>query len=108
MKKYSIIALLLCVFGIWNFASAKEIPNGARLYVERCAGCHGPDGQGGINVPPLAGMGAENVLKKINAYADGKADLHADPEMIANIKKLTPQERTYVAYYIGTLAQAWK
>ena len=107
MNKYSIIAALLCMFGIWSFAGAKEMPNGARLYVEQCAGCHGPSGQGGIDDPPLAGMGADNVLKKMNAYAEGKGGPYADPTMTAKIKALTPDERTYVAYYIGTFAQPW-
>ena len=107
MKKYSFLAVLFCFFGIWSFAGAREMPNGARLYAENCAGCHGPSGEGGIDVPPLAGMGAESVLKKLAMYAEGKAGPYADPELAAKARALTPDERAYVAYYAGTFAQPW-
>lgn len=32
-------------------AESKSMPDGARLYVQRCSACHGADGRGGVGVP---------------------------------------------------------
>ena len=35
--------------------------SGAQLYVQNCASCHGGNGQGGPNGPPLVGVGPANL-----------------------------------------------
>ncbi len=35
-----------------------QIERGARLYADNCAGCHGDQGQGSDEVPPVVGPGA--------------------------------------------------
>lgn len=44
MKRVFLLSLLLC-------ASAQAAPDGARLYAQNCAACHGERGDGGIGIP---------------------------------------------------------
>ena len=39
----------------------QRLQSGAELYVQNCASCHGPDGQGGANGPSLVGVGPANL-----------------------------------------------
>jgi cytochrome c553 len=59
-----------------------EAAGGAEALVAQCAGCHGEDGLGNADSPPLAGKQAEFLVQRMHDYKSGAAD-NAMMNMIA-------------------------
>ena len=78
MKKLSVIAVLVLAIGtIW----AKD---GASIYKSKCAGCHGPQGEGKVG-PKLAGtsLSEDDIVKVLTTGGLAKAP-HTKPFKHAN------------------------
>lgn len=109
MRKYMLIAAALGLFGSAMLAGAATLPNGGQLYMDKCYACHGVAGMGTDKGPSLAGLGAHKVLDVMNAYANGTAGDKVNAQMAEACKAMTPDERLYLAYFVGAnFIQPWK
>ena len=81
-------------------ASAAGQPDGATLYADNCARCHGPDGGGAVGPQLSEGRAAElfpNVEDQIAVVANGQGGM---PAFGGN---LSPEEIQAVVDYTRTL-----
>ncbi len=77
----------------------------ARLGVQACANCHGPDGSGvAPDMPGLAGQHADYLLASLRAWRDG--DRRTDPsgQMPGIARRLPEPDLQAVAKYFSGLA----
>ncbi|MDD4880353.1 MAG: c-type cytochrome [Gallionellaceae bacterium] len=66
-----------------------DVAKGEALMAERCAACHGPDGNSPVpSFPKLAGQHAEYLLHELNEYKEH----HRDNEMMLPIVESLNQE----------------
>ncbi len=100
MKKILGILSLATVLAVASVAFAAD---GATLY-KSCGGCHGADGSkpaGGS--APLKGQKVEEVVKKMQGYADGSYG-GAQKKVMENIaKKQTAEDIQALADFISKL-----
>lgn len=73
MRRYG-LPLALALAGAAAHAAGPADPGrGAALFAERCAGCHGADGNAPRpGLPRLAGQHSEYLLAELKAYQDGQ------------------------------------
>lgn len=71
---------------------------GAELALD-CADCHGDDGKGDQDIPPIAGMDAEEHAKKLADYQSGAVE----SEMADYVIDLSEQDMADLAAYYATL-----
>jgi nitrite reductase (NO-forming)/hydroxylamine reductase len=104
MKKVTVSALALAVAGVFNVAYAADEPSlspeakaaSAKLYFERCAGCHGilRKGATGKNLEPVNSKKlGQNRLEKIISYGTEGGMVNFDDI-------LTKQEITDISTYV--------
>ncbi len=95
---------LFCILtsGLLLFAgTALYAADGAALY-KACAGCHGADGsKKTAESAPLKGQSAEEILKKLNGYADGSYGGKQKAMMTNIAKKHSADDLKTLADYIG-------
>jgi ubiquinol-cytochrome c reductase cytochrome c subunit len=83
-------------------ASASQIEEGKKLYLEGCATCHGLAGQGGTDGPTLVGVGAAAVDFQVST---GRMPLAAPGAQAPSKENVYPEEDiAAMAAYIATLA----
>lgn len=70
------------------------------VLAKKCASCHGKDGKGLKDNPPVAGMPTADFVTAMNAYASG-AKTHKMMNMFA--KKLSEDEIEDLAAYYASL-----
>ena len=49
-----------------------DVERGAELYAESCGDCHGPEGWGEDDAPPLAGQYTEYLRRQIESFQSGE------------------------------------
>ncbi len=78
---------------------------GASVYFRVCEPCHGPLGQGDVLRlrPRLAGQHYEYLLRQLAQTAQGYRP-GMDPEHVARLRKLTPEEMRGVADYLSRVS----
>ncbi|SHN60127.1 c-type cytochrome [Desulfovibrio litoralis] len=98
MKK--LIISLVLVFGVFSVFSmgAFAAEDGASLYKERCAGCHGADG---AKSTPVKGTSQE-IEKKLKGYLDGSYGGTKKAVMAGIVKKLSDEQIKLVSAHIAT------
>jgi mono/diheme cytochrome c family protein len=92
-------SLALSISLVLFAGNAIAAPDGAKLYKEKCAGCHGADGKAdtatakAMKVPPLAGKGlkADDVVSKVRTNEKHKALSKLSDEELAAIAGALPQ-----------------
>ncbi|MEE8428059.1 MAG: cytochrome c, partial [Gammaproteobacteria bacterium] len=75
-------------------------PVAGKTQSSKCAGCHGADGRGQGNNPPLAGKKAADFVKQMQDYKSG-ARKHVMMNMMA--KPLSDQDIADLAAYYASL-----
>ncbi|MFQ5773648.1 MAG: c-type cytochrome [Kiloniellaceae bacterium] len=75
-------------------------PVGVEKLLTKCAGCHGADGLGVGNFPPLAGKEAEYLAKQLH---DFKTGARRNPIMNTIAKPLSDREIADLAAYYASL-----
>lgn len=65
-----------------------------------CTTCHGPRGEGMVNFPRLAGVGATYLQAQLEAFASGARQ---NPIMKPIAQALSPQQRGQLAVYYASL-----
>lgn len=76
-----------------------DAARGAALMAERCAGCHGPDGNSPApNFPKLAGQHAEYLLHELKEYQEH----HRDSELMQPVvKDLGEEDMVNLAVFLA-------
>ena len=80
MKKMYVLAVVVVLAAVSMVLNAQEKADGAALFGEKCAMCHGAKGEGGNGMPAVKGteMTAENLVVLLLKGEEGKA-VHANP-----------------------------
>jgi cytochrome c553 len=100
MNKWLVTATIALAFSI-NFAQAAGNADEGKAKSTVCAGCHGADGNSGINPlwPKLAGQHPQYIEKQLK---DFQADKRADPLMSSMAKPLSEQDIANLAAYFSS------
>ena len=98
-KSLAILSLVTMAFA----ASVAVAADGAEIYKASCSSCHGADGsKSASGSTPIKGQKAEDLLKKLNGYADGSYG-GAQKKIMENVVKKHADELKTLADYMGTL-----
>ncbi len=81
---------------------AADVAAGKALAQESCTDCHGDNGAGDDDYPPIKGMSVEKFSKAIREYQDGTRKDKKATKMIKESKKLTPAQIADLAAYFAT------
>ncbi|OBQ46648.1 c-type cytochrome [Halodesulfovibrio spirochaetisodalis] len=103
MKKAAVFFVMLLVLVVCgSIGTAQEI-DGKILY-QPCAGCHGETGETMAlgSSAKLKGQTADQILKKLNGYADGTYGGSKKNIMTSIIKRMSEEARVKVSEYIST------
>lgn len=65
------IGSLILLLMVGNVQAKGNIQRGADLTGD-CIECHGSDGMGNFETPPLAGLKADYILKRLRGFNSGK------------------------------------
>jgi cytochrome c553 len=83
-------------------ATGPALAGTSPLYHERCAACHGAEGEGRDAAnPPLAGQSPAYVAAQLEAWRSGKRRGDGMGEMLAISRALTPAEVSLLASHAG-------
>ncbi len=99
MRRYLIAITLI-------LSSATYAADGAKIFKQKCAVCHGEKAQkSSLGVSKvIAGWPTEKIIKKLKEYKTGKLNQYGFGNMMRNrATKLTEKEMLAVAKYIESL-----
>ncbi len=100
MKSPGILtAVAILALGVGATAAAADIQAG-KAKSSACAICHGANGEGKANNPPLAGIPAERFVQAINDFKSGK---RPSPIMKGYAAKLDDADSANLAAYYASL-----
>lgn len=102
LRAFAIAILAACGALAAAPALAADAAAGEKLATERCAACHGKDGNTPIDpsYPKLAGQHADFLF---HALADYKADRRKNGIMAAQAKQLSTKDMQNLAAYYASL-----
>ena len=80
MRSLSMVAVVFGIFALALPAAAADLELGKKIYAQKCASCHGPDGKGNakmaetlkVKIPALADAAAKPDAELRKAVAEGK------------------------------------
>ncbi|MBE0498068.1 MAG: cytochrome c [Campylobacterales bacterium] len=86
-------------------AAKSDALNGATLYANKCASCHGKDGKKSAlnNSAPIAGWKSERLITVLKGYKDGGYGGKMKAIMQGQSKPLSDTEIKLLSHYISTL-----
>jgi len=79
--------------------------DGAKLYQNKCASCHGPQGKGQGMFPRVMGLGYGESVSKLKAYRAGEQVGPNTALMAPNAANLTDEEIAAVASFLSQNGQ---
>jgi len=106
IRRVVIVTVLVAVFALApTAASAADEELGKKVFTQKCAACHGPDGTGNakmeqalkVKIPALAASAAKTDSELMKIIADGKKPM-------PSFKTLPKSELEAVAHYAKALA----
>lgn len=103
MKKVAVCFAICSFLLVCASLSLANGTAGEPLY-KSCAGCHGPAGETmalGVG-KPLKGQTANQILEKLNGYADGTYGGSKKSIMVGIAKRMKEEDRVKVSEYIST------
>ena len=106
MRWLSMVAAALGALAMASTAAAADVELGKKIYAQKCAGCHGPDGKGNakmaetlkVKIPELAASAAKTDAELLKSISEGKKP------MPSSGKSLKKDELDAVAHYAKGLA----
>ena len=106
MRSLSLVAVVLGAFALASTAAAADLELGKKIYAQKCAGCHGPDGKGNakmaetlkVKIPELAVSAAKTDSELLKAISEGKKPMPSFG------KSLNKNELDAVVHYAKGLA----
>jgi cytochrome c553 len=99
--RFLIAALVILLLAVGTVQAGGDAANGQALS-EDCAGCHGDDGKGDEDNPPLAGLGEAYQVEQLKAFASGER-VDEDEMMGMYAEDLSEQDMADLAAYYATL-----
>ncbi|MCJ7558263.1 MAG: cytochrome c [Gammaproteobacteria bacterium] len=99
MKKMSLALLVSGCLVLAGPALAGDAAAG-QVMTEDCAMCHGDDGWGDEDYPPIAGIAEADFIKVMKEYQDGTLD---SKDMKKQVKGLSEDDIANLAAYYATL-----
>ncbi|MDH3231178.1 MAG: c-type cytochrome [Alphaproteobacteria bacterium] len=101
MLKYLVTVLAACLaLGLAGPASADGDATAGKKLAAKCGGCHGKNGEGKKDNPPLAGMDAAAHVKALQDYKSGARDHKA---MMRSVAKLSDQDMADLAAFYASM-----
>lgn len=102
MNNKVLISALTATIMLAAPAGAEDTVAGEKIFKKVCRTCHGPKAQGMASFPKLAGLDAEYLATRLEAYRAGESFGPNTPLMAPHAKKLSDEEITSIATYIAT------
>lgn len=65
------VSSLMLMLMVGNVQAKGNIERGADLTTD-CIECHGSDGKGNFETPPIAGLSQDYLLKRLKGFSSGK------------------------------------
>jgi cytochrome c553 len=98
--------LILVVMGVFLLFSGAvqaggDVARGQELSID-CVDCHGEDGKGDEDNPPIAGLDPAKHIDMLKGYKSGEIE-DEDEMMIDYVADLTEQDMADIAAYYATL-----
>jgi len=100
-KKLMIAMLFILMLAVGGVQAGGDVARGQELAVD-CADCHGDNGLGDEDVPPIAGMDAADQLKELMAFKSGER-VDEEEDMVDTVEDLSEQDMADLAAYFSTL-----
>ena len=100
-KKLIITAMFLLMLLAGNVQAGGDVARGEEMS-EDCVDCHGDDGLGDEDYPPIAGMDAAEHVKELMAFKSGERE-DEEEDMIDSVEDLSEQDMADLAAYYATL-----
>jgi len=94
------VAMTALVFAAAAPTQAAGDADAGKAKAKSCAGCHGANGEGKKDNPPLAGMAEDKFVQAMQDYKSGKLENKA---MVRAAKKLSDEDFADLAAYYATL-----
>jgi len=91
------IGMLMLVLMVGNVQSKGNIEKGADLTTD-CIECHGTDGKGNFETPPIAGLKSDYILNRLRGFKSGNTK-SMDDMMHTYTEDLTDQDLQDLAAY---------
>lgn len=87
-----------------GIGDGSELEKGKKLFIERCASCHGEQGQGNAKIffPRIQGQHYAYTLRQLKWIRDGLRK-NANPAMLALVKDLDDKTLDSIADYVSRL-----
>jgi len=98
---FSVMFILLLAAGAVQ--AGGDVASGQELSVD-CADCHGADGKGDEDNPPIAGLDEAKHFEMLKAYKSGELT-DEDEIMLMFTEELSEQDMADLAAYYATLAK---
>ncbi len=97
---FVMVAMTALVFAAAGPAQAAGDADAGKAKAKSCAGCHGANGEGKKDNPPLAGMAEDKFVQAMQDYKSGKLEHKA---MVRAAKKLSDEDFANMAAYYASL-----
>ena len=98
LKKTVFIAITIVLLHLaGNSQAAGNVQKGADLSYD-CVNCHGAEGKGNFETPPIAGLDEAYILEQLDGFCSGEKD-SLDGMMNTYTEDRTEQERKDLAAY---------
>ncbi|AAV97287.1 cytochrome c family protein (plasmid) [Ruegeria pomeroyi DSS-3] len=102
-------AFSVLVLPVALLAASAADADGAALYAESCAGCHGETGQGNgeLRAPALAALDAGYLIRQVGHFRSGVRQVNPDNDMAVAMVELLPDvseaDTAEIASYLASL-----
>ena len=95
--------LLMTMLVLLTFqAGGDGDPTRGQILAEDCADCHGRDGMGDPDIPPIAMLDEAYILEQLRAFKSGER-ISRDDMMLIYVEDLNEQEMADLAAYWSSL-----
>jgi len=103
-KKLIIAMMFILMLAAGGVQAGGDTARGAELAVD-CADCHGDDGLGDEDFPPLAGLEKEYLVAQMMAFQSGER-VDEDEMMADYVADLSEQDMAGIAAYFVSFQQS--
>lgn len=101
MKIFLFCVVVVAATALTAIAQAADKSAGAALYTNKCAQCHGREGQGMASFPSLAGRDADYISSRLETYRAGERVGSNSSLMIPNATDLSDKDIANLAAYLA-------
>ena len=101
IKRIIIVLSLMFIVTVGTAYAAGD-PEAGKTKTTACASCHGENGEGIDETPPLAGLEESYQVEQLKAYKDGTRE---DPMMQMFTSQMSEQDMADIAAYYVTLSK---